>query len=88
MSQPALHRSPGHANARPNLSRGKPLVMQFKHLLVSIQFLNSSSQASLFLSTRASRTHFFPLRGFGLCSLVHRPGLHAQAASDFSEASS
>jgi hypothetical protein len=33
--------------------------MKFKNLLVSIPFLSTSSEASRFLSTRASRALFF-----------------------------
>jgi hypothetical protein len=63
MGQPSLHRSPGYTNPRANVSRSKPLVMKFKDLLVSIQFLSTSSEAGRFFSTGASRTLFF-LRGW------------------------
>jgi hypothetical protein len=84
MGQPSLHRASGYANPRANVSRRKPLVTPFKNLLVSIQFLRTSSKTSLFLSTRASRTLFFLQHEFSLFSLLLWHGLHVPGMSDFS----
>ena len=81
MSQPSVNRSLGDANARSDLSSFQPLVMKFNDLCVSIQLLSTSSDMSLFLAPRASRTPFFLQHGFRLCLLWRR--LYVQATSDF-----
>jgi len=59
VSQPSVNRSPGDSNSRSDINRCKPLVTQLKDLLVSIQLLSASSDASLLLASRAGWLSFF-----------------------------
>src|SRR5260370_18588329 len=71
MGQPSLHRSSCYANPGANVGCRQPLVTQFKHLLIAIQFLRPSSKTSLFLATRASRALFFFQPRVRLFSRLH-----------------
>jgi hypothetical protein len=65
-----VNRSFSYPNARGTVSRFDSLLMEFNHLLVSVQLLRSPPDFRSFDAGRASRTPFFFQHGFRLFWLL------------------